>query len=39
MSVFVDTGVFYANFDGSANRHSTARSALTTVLSDPEYGR
>jgi predicted nucleic acid-binding protein len=39
MSVFVDTGVFYAAFDSAAPRHQEARSALTTVLTDAEYGR
>ena len=39
MSVFVDTGVFYAAFDSAAPRHQEARSALTTVLTDAQYGR
>lgn len=39
MSVFVDTGVFYAAFDRSARRHETARDTLEAVLTDPEYGK
>lgn len=39
MSVFVDTGVFYAAFDRTASRHETARSALETVLRSAEYGK
>lgn len=38
MSVFVDTGVFYAAFDAAASRHESARAALSTVLRDPQYG-
>ena len=38
MSVFVDTGVFYAAFDTAASRHDTARAALTAVLRDATYG-
>lgn len=39
MSVFVDTGVFYAAFDTAASRHHDARAALTAVLQDAAYGR
>jgi len=38
MSVFVDTGVFYAAEDTSATRHETAVDALTTVV-EGEYGQ
>jgi hypothetical protein len=38
MSVFVDTGVFYAHHDTDATRHDTAVDALTAVLRSPEYG-
>lgn len=38
MSVFVDTGVFYAHHDRDASRHEVAMDALSTVLSSPEYG-
>ena len=38
MSVFVDTGVFYAHHDTDAGRHETGRVALNTVLRSPEYG-
>jgi hypothetical protein len=39
MSVFVDTGVFYAHHDTHASRHETAVAALTHVLREAEYGR
>jgi len=39
MSVFVDTGVFYAHHDTDASRHSTARTALHSVLQNGEYGQ
>jgi predicted nucleic acid-binding protein len=39
MSVFVDTGVFYAHHDTDATRHETAVAALTRVLGAAEYGR
>ena len=39
MSVFVDTGVFYAHHDTHASRHETAVAALTHVLREPEHGR
>lgn len=39
MSVFVDTGVFYAAFDRTASRHETARGALESVLRSAEYGK
>jgi predicted nucleic acid-binding protein len=38
MSVFVDTGVFYAHHDVDASRHDVARTALRAVLRSPEYG-
>ena len=38
MSVFVDTGVFYAHHDTDASRHETGTAALNTVLRSPEYG-
>ena len=38
MSVFVDTGVFYAHHDTDASRHSVGVDALNTVLESPEYG-
>ncbi|MFB6177257.1 MAG: PIN domain-containing protein, partial [Halobaculum sp.] len=38
MSVFVDTGVFYAHHDTDATRHDTAVDALTAVLQSAEYG-
>ena len=38
MSVFVDTGVFYAHHDTDASRHDAATTALTAVLTAPEYG-
>ena len=39
MSVFVDTGVFYAHHDADASRHETGTAALNAVLRAPEYGR
>lgn len=39
MSVFVDTGVFYAHHDTDASRHETALAALNHVLRTAEYGR
>jgi predicted nucleic acid-binding protein len=39
MSVFVDTGVFYAHHDMDASRHETGVAALTHVLQAAEYGR
>jgi predicted nucleic acid-binding protein len=39
MSVFVDTGVFYAHHDVDASRHDEAMNALNTVLRSAEYGR
>ncbi len=39
MSVFVDTGVFYAHHDTHASRHETAVTALTHVLREAEHGR
>lgn len=38
MSVFVDTGLFYAAHDERSGRHGTAREALATVLAG-ELGR
>jgi predicted nucleic acid-binding protein len=38
MSVFVDTGVFYAHHDEDAPRHDAARSAFQELLGG-EYGR
>lgn len=38
MSVFVDTGVFYAHHDTDASRHAVATDALNAVLTSPEYG-
>ncbi|SDF03949.1 hypothetical protein SAMN04488067_101517 [Halorubrum xinjiangense] len=38
MSVFVDTGVFYAHHDTDASRHTVGTEALNTVLSSAEYG-
>jgi predicted nucleic acid-binding protein len=37
MSVFVDTGVFYAHHDEDSNRHDAATDAMETVL-DGDYG-
>lgn len=39
MSVFVDTGVFYAAFDRTATRHEAGRESLETVLRSAEYGK
>jgi predicted nucleic acid-binding protein len=39
MSVFVDTGVFYAHHDTDATRHDTGAAALNRVLREAEYGR
>jgi predicted nucleic acid-binding protein len=39
MSVFVDTGIFYAHHDRDASRHDIGREALNTVLRSPEHGR
>jgi len=39
MSVFVDTGVFYAAFDKNASRHADARGGLSAVLQDASYGQ
>lgn len=38
MTVFIDTGVFYAHHDRDTNRHDTARSAISTVLGG-EFGK
>ena len=38
MSVFVDTGVFYAHHDTDATRHDVATRALTRVLGSTAYG-
>ncbi|TQQ81489.1 type II toxin-antitoxin system VapC family toxin [Halonotius roseus] len=38
MSVFVDTGVFFAHHDTDADRHADAVAALDAVL-DGEYGQ
>lgn len=38
MSVFVDTGVFYAHHDRDSGRHETSRAAFERVL-DGELGR
>ncbi|MFC5136111.1 MULTISPECIES: type II toxin-antitoxin system VapC family toxin [Haloferacaceae] len=38
MSVFVDTGVFYAHHDVDASRHDVATEALTEVLRSADYG-
>ena len=39
MSVFVDTGVFYAHHDTDASRHEVGVAALNRVLQGSEYGR
>jgi len=39
MSVFVDTGVFYAHHDTDASRHDVGVAALSYVLQSAEYGR
>lgn len=38
MSVFVDTGVFYAHHDTDASRHETGMAALNAVLASAKYG-
>ena len=38
MSVFVDTGVFYAHHDTDASRHETGATALNRVVGSAEYG-
>jgi predicted nucleic acid-binding protein len=38
MSVFVDTGVFYAHHDTDASRHNIATDAMNRILTSPEYG-
>jgi len=38
MSVFVDTGVFYAHHDTDASRHEAGAAALNAVLRSAEYG-
>ncbi|MGM0447465.1 MAG: type II toxin-antitoxin system VapC family toxin [Methanobacteriota archaeon] len=38
MSVFVDTGVFYAHHDTDASRNAVGTDALNAVLSSAEYG-
>jgi hypothetical protein len=39
MSVFVDTGVFYAHHDRDASRHESGARALVEVLTSSSYGR
>lgn len=39
MSVFVDTGVFYAHHDTDASRHDLGKAALNQVLGSAAYGR
>jgi predicted nucleic acid-binding protein len=39
MSVFVDTGVFYAHHDTDASRHEVGAAALNRVLRSAKYGR
>ena len=39
MSVFVDTGVFYAHHDVDASRHDSALQALNLLLQSTEYGQ
>ncbi|MFB6167716.1 MAG: type II toxin-antitoxin system VapC family toxin [Haloferacaceae archaeon] len=39
MSVFVDTGVFYAHHDTDASRHEIGVAALNSALRSAEYGR
>lgn len=39
MSIYVDTGVFYAHHDTDASRHKVGARALTTVLESAEYGQ
>jgi predicted nucleic acid-binding protein len=38
MTVFVDSGVFYAQTDRAANRHETAKAALTGIFAGT-YGQ
>jgi len=38
VSVFVDTGVFYAHHDTDASRHETGATALNRVIRSAEYG-
>jgi len=38
MSIFVDTGVYYAHHDVNADRHEDAVAAFETIL-DGEYGQ
>lgn len=38
MSVFVDTGVFYAHHDTDATRHEVAVESLNEIVQSPEYG-
>ena len=38
MSIFVDTGVFYAHHDADAERHETAVDLVDAIL-DGEYGQ
>jgi len=38
MSVFIDTGVFYAHHDTDARRHDIGVEALNTVLRESAYG-
>lgn len=38
MSVFVDTGVFYAHHDTDASRHEVGAAALNRVLQSAKYG-
>jgi len=39
MSVFVDTGVFYAHHDVDATRHDIALQALRHIFQSSEHGR
>ena len=39
MSLFVDTGVFYAHHDTDASRHDVGTTTLPTVLKSADYGR
>ncbi|MFC6974298.1 type II toxin-antitoxin system VapC family toxin [Halomicroarcula sp. GCM10025709] len=39
MSVFVDTGVFYAHHDTDASRHAVGVAALNEVLRQASYGQ
>ena len=39
MSVFVDTGVFYAHHDVDASRHDSALQGLNLLLQSTEYGQ